>query len=487
VTTSYYYSKNILKKISSKLKFLTVLAGIFLTQLSYAHISEGHERLEKEAYELLKSQLATGNLPSGLDIYNYLVLKGIIKNDDNANSAYPDLDLGRQFLSDRQIFHFMADNRYVVDALRQFNTLETQKQYVLQKALPNCLNMIYTLFREVVDNPEAANKAGRGIYVLMHAIMDSYSSEHTIRDPLTFDLVTIKSWQLSRLYWPKGTKVKDLKQPGRAQTLVFLHTNAGLGDKEWENESGALNRDAIQAVKAVKDLLVTIYSALLNKEKEEMLIKSYISTYFKPKHAIVNSDSFQFENQNILLSYIDGYDNHANILKLDRYPLFSHMLFIQRTLGNQNNSAIGYELGYHVTPRAAFSSTSFLQRLPYGFVIGLNENRNTINRSGFFETLQLKTVAKVGIYLPLRNLVLEPRLGVSVTPFYNEGLHPSIVTGCDLAFNLGRYKHSKRTKRFSVGYEYNKVNFQSFNNLVFKIGFNNWQGRTLKDKAVQEN
>ena len=210
----------ILKKKNIKTIIFWMCIGV--NQLAFSHVSEGHERIEKEAYKLLKAQLSSGNLPDGLEIFNFLVQHGIIKNDDNANSAYPDLDLGRQFLSDRQIFHFMADNRYVVEALRKFESLETQKQYVLQKALPDGLNMIYTLFREVVDNPEAANKAGRGIYVLMHAIMDSYSREHTIRTTNTFELETIKSWQLSRLYWPKGTKIKDEKQSGKAQTLVFL-------------------------------------------------------------------------------------------------------------------------------------------------------------------------------------------------------------------------------------------------------------------------
>ena len=453
---------------------------ISVSYTGFCHISEGHERLEKEAYKLLKAQQATGNLPSGLEIFNFLVANGVIKNDDSANSAYPDLDLGRQFLSDRQIFHFMADNRYVVDALRQFNTLETQKQYVLQKALPDCLNMIYTLFREVVDNPEGANKAGRGIYVLMHAIMDSYSREHTIRNPETYDLETIKSWQLSRLYWPKGTKIKDTKYPGKAQTLVFLHTNAGLGDKEWEDESGILNKEALQAVRAIKDLLVAVYSAKLNPENEEQLIKAYIKTHFKPKEAKVVKDYFQLNSTKIALSYAEGYLNNYNVLKLDRYPLFSHMLYFQRTLGLENNSAVGYELGYHIPPRAAFSSTSFFQRIPYGFVLGVNENRNLFNDKDVLNTLQFKLLGKLGIYLPLRNLVLEPRLGFSMTPFYSTDSQPSVVTGFDVAFNLGRDNNRKQTKRFSVGYEYNRIASNSYNNITLKVGFNNWQGRIIK-------
>ncbi len=468
----------ILKKKNIKTIIFWMCIGV--NQLAFSHVSEGHERIEKEAYKLLKAQLSSGNLPDGLEIFNFLVQHGIIKNDDNANSAYPDLDLGRQFLSDRQIFHFMADNRYVVEALRKFESLETQKQYVLQKALPDGLNMIYTLFREVVDNPEAANKAGRGIYVLMHAIMDSYSREHTIRTTNTFELETIKSWQLSRLYWPKGTKIKDEKQSGKAQTLVFLHTNAGLGDKEWEDETGKLNKEASQAAKAVKDLLVAIYSSILYKEQEEELIKVFLKTHFKPKNAQVFKDYFELDTVKIPLSYAEGYLNNYNVLKLDRYPLFSHMLYFQRTAGLENNSALGYEMAYHVTPRAAFSSTSFFQRIPYGFVIGVNENRNIFNDNKILRTLQFKCLGKLGIYLPLRNLVLEPRLGFCITPFYKNDTQPHLLTGFDVAFNLGRDNNRKRTKRFSVGYEYNRINFNSYNNISLKVGFNSWQGRVIR-------
>jgi len=377
---------------------------VIINQIN-AHVPKGHERIEKEAFLLLKTQIASGNLPNGLEIYNFLVDNGVIKKSDYANSSYPDLDLGRQFLSDRQIFHFMADNRYVVDALRNFDDLETQKQYVLQKSLPDCLNMVYTLFREVVDNPEGANKAGRGIYVLMHAVMDSYSREHTIRDAKTYELESIKSWQLSRLYWPEGTKVLEPKIEGRAEAMVFLHTNSGLGDAEWEDKEGNLNPESKEAVKAVKDLLVAVYQAMLKKENEEKLIKEYISIYFKPKRAKVTKDYFKFKNEKISLSYLEGYANNYNVLKLDRYPLFSHMLFWQRGLGLENNSAFGYEFGYHITPRAAFSSTSFFQRLPYGFIFAINENTNILTDANFVESLQVKAVAKVLIYLPLRNLV----------------------------------------------------------------------------------
>ena len=96
------------------------------------------------------------------------------------------------------------------------------------------------------------------------------------------------------------------------------------------------------------------------------------------------------------------------------------------------------------------------------------------------QSLQIKTAAKVGLYLPLRNLVLEPRLGIGMTPFTDRSINFGWVTGFDLAFNLGRYNDRKRTKRFAIGYEYDTSGFNTRHSLVVKIGFNNWQGRVIK-------
>ncbi|MGB3606129.1 hypothetical protein [Psychroserpens sp.] len=453
-----------------------------MTLLARAHISDGHVRIEREAYALLKAQLPQDNLPDGQTIFQFLVSNGIIKDDDDANSAYPDLDLGRQFLSDRQIYHFMADNRYVINALKKFDHIEAQQNYILKQALPDCYNMVYTLLRETVDSPQGASEAGRGIYVLMHAITDSYSREHTIRDSQTFDLITIKSWQLSRLFWPESAKIMSPSQSGQSDTMVFLHSILGTADEEWQYDDNTLRPEAIAAANAITDLLVTIYSVMNNAQDTETLITSYMSRHFKPANATLDQAAFRFDDDNstIKLSYDDGYANNYNVLKLDRYPLFSHMLYYQNGINDPKISSFGYEVGYHVTPRAAFSSTSFFQRLPYGFTLAINENTRNLEDAHFFESLQLKIAGKIGIYLPLRNLVLEPRLGFGMTPFYKPDSNAGLITGVDVAFNLGRDNNRKRTKRFAVGYEYDATGLHSYNSIVLKIGYNSWQGRVIK-------
>ncbi|AZQ44181.1 hypothetical protein [Nonlabens ponticola] len=472
----------VVKHILIKSKEYTLIAFFLMSTNALAHISEAHERIEKEAYKLLIEQEATENHPDGLSMFNYLVAQNYIKESDEASSAYPDLDLSRQFLSDRQIYHFMASSRYVMQALRRYDNIDEQQHYIISKALPECINLLYTLTRETIDNPTGANQAGRGIYVLMHAITDSYSREHTIRQPITHNIQNIKSWKLSRLFWPEVAKLKADNSNDEVETLVFLHSIEGKADAEWVDEEGNLNEEAKAAVNAIKELLIIIYQATQNKAEVDSLITSYIGKHFQPVGAVVNDQQFVFETENTTmdLSYEDGYFDNSNVLELDRYPHYSHMLTFQNGLSQIERPSFGYELGIHISPRAAFSSTSFFQRLPYGIVIGINENTDILPDASLVESLQFKAAAKVMFYLPLRNLVLEPRLGLGMTPLNSNDNNLGLLTGFDVAFNLGRDNNRQRTKRFSIGYEYDASGLHSYNSILLKAGFNNWQGRVVK-------
>ncbi len=476
------FVKKITKFQISKTHFVLVFICLFSFGYARAHVPGGHVKIEKKAYALLKAQQAQGNLPDGKKIFDFLVANGIIKDSDDANSGYPDLDLGRQFLSDRQIYHFMANSHYVMEAMRQYDDTKMQQAHILRRSLPDCLNMVYTLLRETIDNPRGASEAGRGIYVLMHAITDSYSREHTIRDTTTFNLINIKSWQLSRLFWPKEAKTLEPKRDGSIETMTFLHTTAGMADEEWEYDNGELRPEALAAANALKDLLATTYSAMTSRGEVDPLITAYMAKHFKPQIATVEKDYFIFSNDTttLKLSYNAGYANNDNVLKLDRYPLFSHMIYYQNGIDNTELNSFGYEVGYHITPRAAFSSTSFFQRLPYGFTVAINENTRLLKDANLVESIQLKAAAKVAIYLPLRNLVFEPRVGYGFTPFYGNEWNAGLISGFDIAFNLGRDNNRKRTKRFAIGYEYDASGLHSYNSILFKIGYNSWQGRVIK-------
>lgn len=473
----------IIKKIT-----IVIFLNVTVTHSIYAHKTKGHERIEKEAYELLKKQSASNGLPDGITIYQYLLRNSIIKNDGESYSAFPDFDLGRQFLSDRQIYHFMANSSYVLEAIKSTSDIEIQKRLLLKKALPDCLNMVYTLFREIIDNSEGANQAGRGIYVLMHAITDSYSREHTIRESKSFRLETIKSWELSRLCWPNSTKINDKTLVESAQTKLFLHTTKGEADYEWQDENGNLTPEAKEAINAIKDLLVYIYVALENKDDIDKIAINYMEKYFMPVNAVLNNGFIEFneDNTSIPLSYKKGYNDryNTNVMKMDRYPQFSHMFSIQEGVNDNDNYSFGYEIAYHITPTAAFSSSSLLRRIPYGFALSLNENTTILKDAGFFESIQLKGTLKASIYLPFNNLVMEPKLGYGVTPFYEASNNSGLVTGVDFVLNFGSdftlFNKTTRTMRLSIGYEYDNSGLHSYNSIIFKIGLNGWQGRIIK-------
>ncbi|MDB2385421.1 hypothetical protein N9V96_03000 [Polaribacter sp.] len=467
----------------------------FLDGYAFVHKSEGHICIEKAAYKLLKNQPETDNLPSGKIIYNYLVAHHILKDDDEAYSAFPDLGLGRQFLSDRQIYHFMANSKYVRQAVKLYpKNVVAQKRYVVKKALPECLLMTYTLFREVVDDNVKANKSGRGIYVLIHAIVDSYSREHTIRNSQNFKLETIKSWRLSELYWPKATKIDDTEIPGLAKTKVFLHTRGTGADGEWEDATGKLTPLANQAAIAVKEVLVAIYLAHKNKVLSDNITSEYIANHFTPINAKIKDNCIVLNEDNftIKLSYNKGYRDkyNSNVMAIDRYPRYLQQLRYQQDIESAKLSSFGYEFTKYISPRAAFSvnhSTiaSFLKRLPYGFALAINENTSALPDTNFLETLQFQGLFKTMVYLPYNDVIMEGKIGYGVIPFYSENTYHSFVGGVDFRFKLGKdFKVINKVPRalnFSIGYEYDSSNFRPKNSVVFKIGYNTWQARVFKD------
>lgn len=483
--------------ITSYIKYLNPYKFLFLmllvTNVCYSSIHEpkGHERIEKDAYKLLKAQKANEYLPDGLTIYNYLVKNNIIKDDNRAYSAFPDLDLGRQFLSDRQIYHFMANSEYVIEAINKYSNVELQKRHLLKKALPDCLNMTYTLFREIVDNNIGANQAGRGIYVLIHAIADSYSREHTIRDSKNFNIKTIKSWQLSKLIWPKAAKKDDIKVDGVSNTKVFLHTTKGSADSEWEDSNGNLTPEATEAVKAIKDLFVHLYLALQNQEDSDQIAIAYMIKYFMPANAQIKNNIIEFNDDDtkILLSYKKGYNDkyQSNVMKMDRYPKYSHMFSFQEGLNDKNSHSFGYEFGYQITPTAAFSNSSLvsiLRRIPYGFSIAVNENTSILSDVNFLESIQIKGAMKAMFYLPFNNVVMEGKVGYGTTPFYSKNNNSGILLGVDFKLNFGSdftlLNNTTKTMNLSIGYEYDSSALHSYNSIILKVGFNSWQGRIIK-------
>ena len=180
------------------------------------------------------------------------------------HTTYPDLSFERQFAQDWQVYHFMAPNRPVVRAARLPADRSTQQRQLLIEGVPDCMEMMYLFFQETLRNGAEASKAGRGIYVLMHALADSYSHEHTSRDPATQQLLTVKGWRLARFAWPAAARALEPPYPGtQTATMAMVHRVSHAGaDRNWAQADGSLSPDAEAAAGTLADLLLTTHAAL---------------------------------------------------------------------------------------------------------------------------------------------------------------------------------------------------------------------------------
>src|SRR5262249_51214528 len=92
----------------------------------------------------------------------------------------PDLLQSRQFGRRGQCFHFMADSpdwrASDPDPASGATIAMTRTSY------ERCLRLLTSLFDEIVHDPYVATLRGRGGYVLLHAVADSYSKAHVERE-----------------------------------------------------------------------------------------------------------------------------------------------------------------------------------------------------------------------------------------------------------------------------------------------------------------
>jgi hypothetical protein len=411
----------------------------------------------------------------------------MLSADEEAGSDRPDMDLARQFLSDRQIYHFMASCDYVIDAVKT-GDLDQQKMALIKKALPDCIHVMYLMMREVLINPVGANQAGRGTYVLIHIVGDSYSREHTIRDPKTGELESIKTWQISKLSWPKAAKVDEPVTDGNAPTKVFLHTAKGEADTEWKLEDGTFSETGKKAIEAVKQLLILLYQAKTNENQSDDYIIQYFKTFFKPKGWSVGKDSFYLPGTEdvIPLTYKTEFEeNRMSTIQYDRYPRHVHQFVVQDDAENVGTPGFGYEYSFNFTPRSSQYKRAFFTRIPYGFFIGVHQNKDWSTNTAFLETMQLRTGTKFGLYFPFANAVIEPRLGYTSFLQSDQTYTHAGIFGADLTFNafpdfFFRKGGANNSFRLSFGYEYLTGNLPVNHVLQLKLGLNTWQGRVVK-------
>ena len=477
---------------------------------------KGHAAIERRAYELIKQRA------DGLLVLTELHKQKVLKEEPallEPHTTYPDLSFERQFAQDRQVYHFMAPNRPVVRAARLAADLATQQRQLLIEGVPDCMEMMYLFFQETLRNGAEASKAGRGIYVLMHAVADSYSHEHTSRDPATQQLLAVKGWRLARFAWPAAARAPEPPYPGtQTATMAMVHrVSRAQADRNWALPDGSLSPDAEAAAGALADLLLTTYAAMQLHAKPptnatDSLFAGFVQRHFQPLGSAVVGNQFvyparlgggtiqylfrqeynnQFKPQRLNQTKQRYRDSKLDTFTFDRFPLRTWYVVAQA--GGQKgpgDRGLGAELDWHWTPGGADEKGVVLRRVPLGFAVTATEmprfhrvltaaTGEPVSRAS---ALQVEVLfAPTLLTIPMVNAALQGRVGFGVLPFAGQRRW-GVVSGADMAWNVGpdfgtRYSHSTR---LALGYEYDTSGLPAFHTLSFKLGFNSWQGRVIK-------
>jgi hypothetical protein len=464
-------------------RLLLIITFAFTSLSSLAYKKDGHEMIEKWAYHLLKEMPAVaGQHPDGKTMMKWLQDEGYLYKDGLPHSAYPDYSSERQFAQDKQMFHFMASTEAVFKA-----SLETseaaQRHRLLVPALSDCLRMMYFFSKEILDNPEGASQAGRGTYVLIHLIEDSYSVEHTTRDANGKELLTVKGWELSQGSWPAAATTSNADG-----SMRLLHRGKhAVGDDDWAGpQPSGLSPLALVAAKNVAGLLFMLYVSANNQAGQDTNIANYFKTYYKPAGGIESGTVYTFNgNQDsIRFDYSGEYERHPGYVTFayDRSARMTLMAIGSTGFKSAHPiSAYGLEWQwFFISPRAADSKYAALQRLPLGLGLALN----AVSRSGnysYTDNLLAKGFLKTTASLPWLGLNIEPFAGVSTFAF-NSFQRSNAIVGVDFSSNVGKdwgIAGATIATRFSFGYEADFSGYPATHNLTLKLGFNTFNGRVI--------
>jgi hypothetical protein len=277
------------------------LAVIVVTSLAAAPAAafqlEGHETIEAAAYKRLLSLphvLGTGSPGiSGRQLLAALIVDGVLRpppcfdaahpegacrlEDRNAlplrflpalGSGTPDVVIDRQIGERGQCQHFMARTG---DGLSSIDPALGVPRALATDAYTRCASTAGAVFEEILRNPALAQSRLAGMYVLMHAVEDSFSPAHVARDE-QLHIVHLLSWTLidwptyawrGRFSFPPSTHhaVSDRRDHEYLRSDGFARD--GRGCKTFQNPYAVpdecLTERARAAADAVVDLLVLTY------------------------------------------------------------------------------------------------------------------------------------------------------------------------------------------------------------------------------------
>lgn len=456
---------------------------VFFHQILLAFDGKGHVAVEDKAYCLLNET------EQGRKIIEFLENKGILYKDPYCHTNFPDLSLPRQFAQDRQLYHFMASNKAVLKACKAEGLDERQK-ILMMEALPPCYEGMYVFFRETLINSPGSKQAGRGIYVLMHLVADSYSSEHVTRAEETEEIITVKGWQLSRFGWPA-----EAKEILPDSTLALLHKKCDAkGDASWNvgNDICKLSKIGMRAATALKDLLVMVFNSMQPGADREQLYNEFIQIHFRPKGSKAAGVNFIFSSgKQIQYNYETEFKTKEKdlIYRVDGNPKYSLMAILETGEPKNTLGAYGLEFGVYITPTEADNSHALTKQIPVSFGASVTELPQLAKNSTFLKALKVQGFASASLYLPIVPFSLEPRIGLAALPF-NSKTYFSVPLGAEFVLNIcdGISFDGYRTIfRVALGYEHDFADaMPARNSFYLKMGFCTWQARFVTKKDVSK-
>jgi hypothetical protein len=270
-----------------------ILALVVGERAAGAFIPDGHEVLEALAYrDLIARDHVAGTGVGGRQIIAFLIRRGVLarphcfdaKPDEPGcgqaarreepvdfwpilGSGSLDLLLSRQFGQRGQCFHFMADTP---DARTPNDPRAGVPLGLSVNAYGRCMRLATSLFDEILRDPYAASIRGRGTYVLLHMLTDSFSPAHVERGP-DGHIHHLKVWVLRngflfdlRAFDPKihhgfrDPRDRGFIDPDR----VAKGKPCGKYVAAYEVPRECLTPDGKEAVATLVDLMVTLYAII---------------------------------------------------------------------------------------------------------------------------------------------------------------------------------------------------------------------------------
>ncbi len=260
-----------------------------LPRVAEAFAPNGHDIIEAQAYRSLVEGTRTyddglGQQVTGQQVLEELLEAGVLKGarcfpvyrgssgcipdgDERKvlnwwpqpGTGHSDLVFARQFGPIGQCYHFLG----------QRDDEELGVTEGLEKnAYARCIRTLRALMNIVTTEASyEANLQNNGIYELMHALGDSYSSAHTERDPATNSVLWLRTWNKLPFVYSKDPKLRhsfiDDRDDRFRDTCDVAHTIDPACEPDSEHpytfKYECLSQEGKAAVEALREVLLVVY------------------------------------------------------------------------------------------------------------------------------------------------------------------------------------------------------------------------------------